>query len=75
MDEVLMAILLGALSLVGFVNVLLAAQVAEDAGRLKNARPVLPAWLWFLAVVVTSLFGVVAYWLMNYSTLSRRQDD
>jgi hypothetical protein len=64
--------------LIGFlvllVKFLIAATVWRDADGLKNPRPELAPWLWFLLVLFNSLLGVVAYWLRNHSTLRRRED-
>ncbi len=60
--------------LVFVINLILAAIIAGDARQLKNAKPAIPPVLWFFIVMITSLLGVVVYWGMNHSTLSRRQD-
>jgi len=61
-----------------FVNVILAFAVYLNARRQRKAKRglfLVGPFIRGLVVLVTSLLGVVAYWLIHHSTLRPRSND
>ena len=54
------------------VHVAIAAAVYNDARKLKPPALGLSAWVWALLSFSVPAIGLLCYWLMNHSTLSRR---
>ncbi len=60
--------------LIVVLHILIATAVARDIGSLAK-RQILPQLLpglgWVLAVLLTGVWGLLIYWLMHHSSLSR----
>lgn len=60
------------LALVLFTNLYLSAAVYVDAKRLNRPALQIPPPIWGLLAFTFPLIGFFIYWLMNHSSLRRR---
>lgn len=63
------------LILVMFVHMLSALAVSKDVGDLTKRNIgtcLMPRFSWIISVLITGIWGLLIYWLIHHSSLSRK---